>query len=60
MGMQSSIRVNDSDSALEAVVEGALSTTSSQDLGLDNSILSACAQLAPNHTLNCSGAYQFP
>lgn len=35
------IRVDDSDAALEAVVKGALSTTSSKDLGLDNGIVTA-------------------
>jgi hypothetical protein len=38
----SSIRVDHSDTALEAIVEGTLSTASSQNLGLDNGILPAC------------------
>jgi hypothetical protein len=38
-----SIRVDDSDTALEAVVESTLSTTSSENLGLDNGIVTACA-----------------
>jgi hypothetical protein len=42
-GWRSSIRVDDSDTALEAVVEGSLSTASSKNLGLDDSVLSACA-----------------
>jgi hypothetical protein len=40
---ESSIRVDDSDTALEAIVKGTLSTTSGKNLGLDNSVLSACA-----------------
>jgi hypothetical protein len=43
IGVAGSIRVDDSDTALEAVVEGSLSTASSKDLGLDHSILTACA-----------------
>jgi hypothetical protein len=41
--MIGSIRVDDSDTTLEAIVEGALSTTSSKNLGLDNSIITTCA-----------------
>ena len=33
---------DDPDTALEAVVKGSLSTTSSKDLGLDHGVLSAC------------------
>jgi hypothetical protein len=39
-------RVDDPDTALEAVVEGALSSPSGKDLGLDDSILSACARIS--------------
>jgi hypothetical protein len=42
-GVVGSIRVDDSDAALEAVVKGTLSTTSSKNLGLDNGIVTACA-----------------
>lgn len=45
------IRVDDPDTALEAVVEGALSTATSEDLGLDNSIVTACARISPVLTL---------
>jgi hypothetical protein len=43
IGVVGSIRVDDSNTAFEAVVEGSLSTASSKDLGLDNSIFTACA-----------------
>jgi hypothetical protein len=43
VGVAGSIRVDNSDTALEAVVEGALSTATGEDLGLDNSIVTACA-----------------
>ena len=43
VGVVGSIRVDDSYTALEAVVKGTLSTTSSENLGLDNGIVTACA-----------------
>jgi hypothetical protein len=43
VGVVDSIRVDDSDTALESVVESALSTASSENLGLDNGIVTACA-----------------
>jgi hypothetical protein len=43
LGAVGSIRVDDPDTALEAVVEGALSTAASKDLGLDNGIVTAWA-----------------
>jgi hypothetical protein len=39
-------RVDDPDAALEAVVEGTLSSPSGKDLSLDDSVLSACARIS--------------
>jgi hypothetical protein len=43
LGRLQSVRVDDPDTALEAVVEGALSTATGENLGLDNGILTTCA-----------------
>jgi hypothetical protein len=39
-------RVDDPDTALEAVVEGTLSSSTSKDLGLDDGVLSTCARIS--------------
>jgi hypothetical protein len=39
-------RVDDPDTALEAVVEGTLSAPTSKDLGLDDGVLSTCARIS--------------
>ena len=37
------LRVDDSDSSFQAIVEGALASTASKHLGFDNHIISACS-----------------
>jgi hypothetical protein len=43
VGARGSIRVDDSDTALEAIVESTLSTTTSKNLSLDHGVVTACA-----------------
>jgi hypothetical protein len=42
-GVRGGIRVDDSDTALEAIVEGTLSTATSKNLSLDHGVITACA-----------------
>lgn len=44
---QGYIRVDDSDTTLEAIVEGALSSSSGKNLCLDHRVLSTCKFLVP-------------
>lgn len=45
-----SVRVDDPDAALEAVVKGALATAAGEDLGLDHGIVTACARISPAYS----------